>query len=87
MRQHGMRVHLDEGGDRGPVASQSKRAESEVRNRDGVSVRNYRHSRNAGGGLDSTCMRCGIVVASSNDEWSLLTDEHLHVCKTGEDPG
>ncbi len=74
-------------GDRGPVASQSKRAESDVWNREEAPVRNYRHSRNADGGLDSICMRCGILVASADDEWSLLTDEHQHVCKTGENPG
>ena len=82
-----MRCTRGRRGDRVPVASQSKRAESEVWSREGVYVRNYWYSRNAEGGLDSTCMRCGIVVASSNDEWALLTDEHLHVCKTGEDPG
>jgi hypothetical protein len=80
-------VDVDEGGGLGPVARRRKRAENDECNRETVSIRNYRHSRNADGGLDSTCMRCGTLVASSDDEWSLLTDEHQHVCKAGENPG
>lgn len=46
-----------------------------------LSVRQYKHSMNPNGGIDSRCLRCRAVVASANDEWLLLDCEQRHVCK------
>ena len=45
-------------------------------------LRQYAHSRNEGGGLDSTCMRCFSVVGANTDELSLLATEREHVCRS-----
>lgn len=42
--------------------------------------RQYRHARNAHGGVDSFCLRCERAVASADDEWLLLDYEKHHVC-------
>jgi hypothetical protein len=73
--------------DREPVAKLRKSQVNDECNRNTGTVRNYRHSRNADGGINSICTRCGILIASSHDEWNLLADEHQHTCKTGENPG
>lgn len=44
--------------------------------------RRFRHAINGNGGIDSICRRCRNVIASSADEWSLLTCEERHVCDT-----
>jgi len=49
-------------------------------------ARRYRHARNGNGGIDSICLRCHVVIASSADEWSLLDREELHVCGTQGNP-
>jgi hypothetical protein len=45
-------------------------------------LRQYVHSRNEGGGLDSTCMKCFSVVGTNTDELSLLASEREHVCRS-----
>jgi hypothetical protein len=43
-------------------------------------VRQYKHARNAHGGIDSLCLKCRAIIASMNDEWSLLDCEQRHIC-------
>jgi hypothetical protein len=43
-------------------------------------LRQYAHSRNEGGGLDSTCLKCFSAVGTNTDELSLLASERKHVC-------
>ncbi len=43
-------------------------------------ARQYKHSMNPAGGLDSLCTRCCMVIASEPNEWSLLECEQQHVC-------
>ena len=43
-------------------------------------VRQYKHSINPAGGLDSLCTKCRMVIASGLNEWSLLECEQRHVC-------
>lgn len=45
-----------------------------------MSVRQYKHARNANGAIDSLCLKCRAVIASMNDEWSLLDFEQRHIC-------
>jgi hypothetical protein len=45
-----------------------------------IPVRQYKHSRNADEGVDSLCLNCGTIVASTDNEWSLLDFERGHVC-------
>jgi hypothetical protein len=42
----------------------------------------FRHTwtRDRGGGLTSTCMRCLSVIATDTDEMSLLALEQKHTC-------
>jgi hypothetical protein len=47
----------------------------------GLSLRQYLHSRNKDGGLDSTCMKCFSVVGINTDELSLLVSKQKHVCR------
>jgi hypothetical protein len=42
--------------------------------------RQFKHSLNGNGGIKSLCLRCGVVVASVDDEWYLLEHERRHVC-------
>jgi len=42
--------------------------------------RKYWHVRNANDGLDSLCLICGTIVASADNEWSLLDYERRHIC-------
>ena len=42
--------------------------------------RQFKHSLNGNGGIDSLCLRCGVLVASADDEWCLLEHERRHVC-------
>jgi hypothetical protein len=44
-------------------------------------VRQYKHSINPAGGLDSLCTKCRMVIASELNEWSLLECEQQHVCR------
>lgn len=46
----------------------------------GMPARRYRHVRNAVGGVDSLCLKCGSIIASVNNEWSLLDYEQRHIC-------
>jgi hypothetical protein len=43
-------------------------------------ARQFKHSLNGNGGIYSLCLRCGVVVASVDDEWCLLEHERRHVC-------
>jgi len=43
-------------------------------------LRQYIHSRDKHGRLDSTCMKCFSVVGANTDELSLLASERKHVC-------
>jgi hypothetical protein len=47
-------------------------------------LRRYRHSLNANDGIDSTCLGCSALVASSKDEWSLLEHERQHICSSNQ---
>ena len=44
------------------------------------SSRQFKHSLNGKGGIDSHCLRCRAVIASADCEWSLLDYEWRHVC-------
>jgi len=44
--------------------------------------RQFRHGWSDSGGLNSICMKCRVVIATSRDEWSLLACERLHVCES-----
>lgn len=52
----------------------------------GEPSRQFRHARNANGGVDSICQKCQAVIASSTDEWSLLAHEARHVCRSPGNP-
>ena len=43
-------------------------------------IRQFKHSRNADGSLNSICLRCMLPVASADDELKLLEFEDRHVC-------
>lgn len=43
-------------------------------------ARQFTHSLNGKDGIDSLCLRCGVLVASVDDEWCLLDHERRHVC-------
>jgi hypothetical protein len=45
------------------------------------STRQFKHSLNGNSGIDSQCLRCQAVIASSDCEWSLLEYEWRHVCE------
>jgi hypothetical protein len=45
-------------------------------------IRQYRHVRNTDHGIHSLCLWCETVVASVDDEWSLLDHEQRHVCRS-----
>src|SRR5579863_1712599 len=44
------------------------------------SSRQFKHSLNGNGGIDSECLRCRTVIASADCEWSLLEYERRHAC-------
>jgi hypothetical protein len=44
-------------------------------------LRQYVHSRDKDGGLDSTYMKCFSVVGINTDDLSLLASEREHVCR------
>lgn len=45
-----------------------------------VPARQFKHSRNRHSEMDSLCLKCGTMVASAKDEWSLLEYERNHAC-------
>jgi len=47
-------------------------------------IRQYVHSRDKDGGLDSTCMKCFSVVGTNTDELSLLTPGLMASADGGE---
>jgi len=44
-----------------------------------LSPRQFRHCWSDGGGLNSICLNCRVIVATCRDEWSLLACERIHV--------
>jgi hypothetical protein len=50
------------------------------RSADYRTARQYKHSINPDGGLDSLCMSCRKVIASGLNEWLLLERERRHLC-------
>jgi len=43
--------------------------------------RQFKHSLNGEATIDSLCLRCGVLIASVDDEWFLLDHERRHVCR------
>src|SRR6266850_2593507 len=43
-------------------------------------IRQFKHSRNVDGRLNSLCLRCRLLVGSADNEWTLLEFEDRHVC-------
>jgi hypothetical protein len=65
------------------AAMQSRLAPSCDRTVNRRPEKQYRHSwtTRQGGGLDSMCMTCSTIVATSMDELSLLVVEQTHICR------
>lgn len=66
-----------------PRARQHSRIEMQEQHSFAPALRPFKHRINPMGGVDSICLRCNALVASSKDEWSLLQSEAVHLCKTG----